>query len=63
VEQALTPIDLTERDPRWKGKFRELAIAKEAFVDAVLGGGEYGSTLSDMEHYFMQYALAARAGL
>ena len=63
VEQALALIDLTERDPRWKGKCRELAIAKEAFADAVLGGHEYGSTLPDMEHYFMQFALAARRGL
>ena len=62
VEQALALIDLTQRDPRWAGgKLRELAIAKEAFADAVLGGEEYGSTLSDMERYFMQFALAARA--
>jgi len=61
VEQALVLIDLTQRDPRWKGRLRELAIAKEAFADAVLGGEEYGSTLPDIERYFMQYALAARS--
>lgn len=62
VEQALALIDLTQRDPRWAGgKLRELAIAKEAFADAVLGGSEYGSTLPDMERYFMQFARAARA--
>lgn len=61
VEQAQLLIDLTQRDPRWKGRLRELAIAKEAFADAVLGGEEYGSTLKDMERYFMQYALVARS--
>lgn len=61
VEQALALIDLTQRDPRWRGtRLRELAIAKEVFADAVLGGREYASTLSDMERYFMQFALAAR---
>jgi hypothetical protein len=63
VEQALLLIDLTQRDPRWKGRLRELAIAKEAFADAVLGGAYYGSTLPDMERYFMQFALAARSQL
>jgi sigma54-dependent transcription regulator len=63
VEQALLLIDLTQRDPRWRGKLRELAIAKEAFADAALGGQEYGGTLSEMERYFMYYALAARAAL
>lgn len=61
VEQALVLIDLTERDPRFGGGPRELAVAKEAFVDAVLGGQMYGSTLPDMERYFMQFALAARS--
>lgn len=61
VEQALLLIDLTQRDPRWRGRLREIAIAKEAFADAVLGGAEYGSTLPDMERYFMQYARAARS--
>ncbi|OGG49059.1 hypothetical protein A2678_01165 [Candidatus Kaiserbacteria bacterium RIFCSPHIGHO2_01_FULL_53_31] len=61
VEQALMLIDLTQRDQRWKGRLDELAIAKEVFSDAVLGGTEYGSTLEDMEHYFMPYALAARS--
>lgn len=60
IEQALLLIDLTQRDPRWQGKLRELAIAKEAFADAILGGTEYGSTLHDMERYFMQFALVAR---
>lgn len=61
IEQAFILIDLTQRDPRWRGgRLRELAIAKEAFADAVLGGREYGSTLVAMERYFMQFALAAR---
>jgi len=61
VEQALMLIDLTQRDSRWRGRLDELAIAKEVFADAVLGGKEYGSTLEDMERYFMPYALVARS--
>lgn len=62
IEQALRLIDLTQHDPRWRGgKLRELAIAKEVFADAVLGGNTYGSTLPDIERYFMQFALAARS--
>ena len=61
VEQALSLIDLTQRDPRWRGRLDELAIAKEVFADAVLGGTMYGSTLRDMERYFMPYALVARS--
>ena len=63
VEQALLLIDLTQRDPRWKGSLRELAIAKEVFADAVLGGKEYSSTLQEMERYFMQFALVARGAV
>jgi len=60
VDKALELIGLTQRDPRWKGRLRELAIAKEVFGDAVTGGQEYKSTLPDIEKYFMQFAVLAR---
>ena len=59
VEKALELLDLTFRDARWIGKLREVALAKEIFADAVLGGEEYKSSLPDVEKYFMQFALLA----
>ena len=60
VEKALELMDLTQRDGRWRGRLREVALAKEVFVDAVLGGREYNSFLPDIERYFMQFAMVAR---
>jgi hypothetical protein len=60
VERALELLALTREDPRWIGRKSELDRAQESFTDAVLGGKEYGSTLHDMERYFMQFALVAR---
>lgn len=60
VERALELFDLTLEDPRWKGRWHEIARAREVFVDAVFGGKEYKSSLADLEKYFMQFALAAR---
>ena len=59
VEKALELFDLTFRDKRWFGKLKEIIVAKEVFVDAVLGGREYKSSLPDLERYFMQFALLA----
>ncbi|MBI2450809.1 MAG: hypothetical protein HYV52_00505 [Parcubacteria group bacterium] len=59
VERALELFDLTLNDPRWKGRRREIARAREVFVDAVFGGREYKSSLEDLARYFDQFALAA----
>lgn len=60
VERALELFDLTLEDPRWRGRLREVARAREVFLDAVLGGEEYGSTLEESDRYFTQFALASR---
>ncbi|MDP3785459.1 MAG: hypothetical protein Q8R12_05405 [bacterium] len=60
VERALDLFDLTLEDGRWKGRWYEIARAREVFVDAVFGGKEYKSSLEDLEKYFMQFAFAAR---
>ncbi len=60
VERALELFDLTLSDPRWKGRYREIARAKEVFCDAVYGGKLYGSSLQDLVPYFDNFALAAR---
>lgn len=60
VIRALELFDLTREDPRWKSRRTEIDRARESFADAVLGGKEYQSTLSDLERYFMPFALLAR---
>lgn len=62
IERALELFDLTLGDQRWRGRWREIARAREVFCDAVLGGKEYGSSLGDLERYFFQFAMAARLG-
>ena len=59
VTRALELFDLTQEDKRWKGRRTELDRAREVFADAVLGGHEYKSSLSDLENYFMPFALLA----
>lgn len=63
VERALELFDLTLSDARWKGRLREIARAREVFCDAVNDGKEYGSTLRDLEQYFLPFAIAARRNL
>lgn len=60
VGRALELFDLTLADPRWRGRRLEIGRAREVFCDAVLGGSEYHSSLSDLNRYFTQFALAAR---
>jgi hypothetical protein len=58
--RAIELIDLTLSDPRWKGRYKELARAKEFICDAYFGGKEYNSTFESLEKYFNQFAYAAR---
>ncbi len=60
VERALELFDLTLSDPRWRGRYREIARAREVFCDAVYGGKLYGSSLKDLVPYFDNFAFAAR---
>src|ERR1700688_2720264 len=60
VTRALELFDLTQEDPRWQMRRREIDRARESFADAVLGGKEYQSTLSDLEKYFMRFAPLAQ---
>ncbi len=60
VTRALELFDLTLKDPRWKGRLREIARVREVFCDAITGGKEYKSSLKDLDRYFFYYAVAAR---
>lgn len=63
VDRALELFDLTLADSRWKGRFREVARAREVFCDAVLGGKEYNSSLEDLDRYFLPFAVETRNSL
>ena len=60
-ERALELLDLTLADPRWRGRRKEIARARELLCDAAAGGHEHGATLEDLDRYFLAFALAARA--
>ncbi len=62
VSRALELFDLTQSDRRWGRRHMELNRAREFFADAVLGGREYGSTVKDLEKYFMPFALRVQSG-
>jgi hypothetical protein len=61
-DRALELLDLTVADPRWRDRLREIVRARELLCDAAAGGAEYGTTLEDLDRYFLAFALAARAG-
>lgn len=61
-ERALELLDLTLADPRWRGRLKEIARAREVLCDAAHGGREYGATLEDLDRYFLDFAVAARRG-
>lgn len=61
-ERALELLDLTLADPRWLGRLREIARARELLCDAAGGGRDYGTTLEDLDRYFLAFAVAARRG-
>jgi Ser/Thr protein kinase RdoA (MazF antagonist) len=61
-ERALELLDLTLADPRWRGRLKEIARAREVLCDAADGGREYGATLEDLDRYFLAFAVVARQG-
>lgn len=60
VHRALELFELTLDDARWHGRLREIARAREVFLDALSGGKEYKSSLKDLERYFFNFAYCAR---
>src|SRR3989344_907233 len=62
VERGLELFNLTLADPRWaQHRKREINRAKEVFVDAIYGGGQYKSSLKKLMPYFDYFALKARS--
>ncbi|MBI2024930.1 MAG: hypothetical protein HYT03_02515 [Candidatus Harrisonbacteria bacterium] len=60
VDRSLELFDLTLEDPRWKGRRREIEIAREVFCEIIFGENKYHSSLPDLLRYFDQFAYAAR---
>lgn len=59
-ERALELLDLTLADPRWRERLREIARVRELLCDAAAGGGEYRTSVEDLDRYFLAFAVAAR---
>lgn len=61
LRRAYELLSLTIRDERWAGRRKELTRVREVLNDAVSGGYEYKTRLEDLDRYFFEFALAARA--
>jgi hypothetical protein len=61
VSRALDLFHLTIKDPRWKGRLREILRVRELFSAAALGSNEFNTTLEDLDNYFYYFALLARS--
>lgn len=61
VYRGLELFDLTVGDPRWRMRLKEICRAREIFCDIVFGENQYQTTLEDLDQYFTQFAIAARA--
>jgi hypothetical protein len=58
IIRVIELFNLTLSDPKNKGRLKEIARAKELFLDAVYNGGkEYRTSLDDLDKYFYQFAL------
>ena len=62
-ERLLELMDLTINDQRWTSCRRELTRTREVLCDAYFGGHEYNGSWTDLDKYFMHFALAARKNL
>ena len=60
IERALELFYLTLSDRRWIGRLKEIGRVREVFCDAISGGKEYKSNLSDIEKYLNYFAFEAR---
>lgn len=60
-DRALELLDLTLEDPRWRKRLFEIARARELLCAAMLlEEREYGTSLEDLDRYFLAFAVAAR---
>ena len=62
LDRALELLDLTIADPRHRVGRPELTRVRELLAAAAYGGESYGTTLADLDRYFLAFALVARRG-
>ena len=63
VVRALELFDLTLADPRYRAsvaRLREIARAREVFLDFAIGSNQYQSTQENLQRWFDQFAIAAQ---
>ena len=60
IARTLELIDLTIADPRHRKRLKEITRAREFFCDATSDDPRYDVTLSELDEYFLQFAIAAR---
>lgn len=59
-ERALELMELTLNDPKHKGRFREIARTREAWIDFYTNESEYKTTEKSWRKYFLDFTFAAR---
>lgn len=59
-ERSLELFDLTLDAPANRDRLKEVARARECWVDFFFGQNEYASTEESWKKYFLQFAYAAR---
>ena len=62
LDRTLELFDLTLACPRNKGRLREVARAREVFLDFIVGENEFVSSGESLRRYFLPFAYAARLG-
>ena len=63
LERALELLDLTLTDNRWRFRRRELTLLREIICDCFSKEKDYDVSLSDLEKYCADFALASRRSL
>lgn len=59
-ERALELFDLTLADPKHRHRLKELARARELWVDYCYGANQWGSTAQSWQAYFSPFTWAAQ---
>lgn len=60
INRALELLDLTISDPRWRKRLKEIVRVREFLGAVIFSDNEFRTSLSDLDKYFFNFALAAR---
>ena len=63
-ERLLELLDLTVEDLKWRTgpRLRELLRLREEVCDVFHGNASFGTSIEDLNKYFLYFGIAARAG-